>query len=331
MLKFRHFIVEAALVSKGSRLDYEHGKYIAPYLPGNKLHTGEPTHELNKDHFEAGGDKIFSKGEKVKLHGVKDINGVRHIDVENSEGKRSLIPANKLNKVGGRAGKDQERVEAEQIAKIHQHITEHLAKTGQTSTTVEFPDGTKAKVAGIKRVSAVDSKGRKVKADAYFHDEEGKPVHYMSLKANRFQQYSGVSDLADHPTIKDAVKKLGAAAATDRSKAHHYSLDPENSDAHRKIIHQAMYGLGHGGEFGLNNVHAIYRGDIGLLPNESGGMTLSASTFSSNKNNNKNSDYVPAKIVRRNAEDRNDMGIEKSRVGIYSADYRKNTVETKND
>ena len=330
MLKFRHFIVEmAALKSRGNRLEYEHGKYLAPYLPGGKLHTGNPTHELNTSHTAKGGEELFKKGENVSIHGVKDIDGVRHLEVKNAEGKTGVIPANKLNKVGGRASKDQERAEAEQIAKIHEHITNHLAKTGQTSTMVEFPDGTKAKVAGIARVNETDKNGRKVKADAYFHDENGKPVHYMSLKSNTFQQYSGVSDIAHHPTIKDAVKKLGSAAAKDTSKAHHYSLEPENSPEHKKIIHQAMYGTEHGGAFGNNNVHAIYRGNIGLSPNESGGLTLSASTFSSNKNNSEKSDYVPAKIVRRNASDRNDMGIKNSRVGIFSAHYRKNTVETK--
>lgn len=334
MLKFGQFIVEmAALVSKGKNLNYQFSKYIKPYLPSETpddktLHTGKPTHEINNDHYIERGKKLFSKGEKVILHGIKDMNGIRHIDVENAEGKRAFIPANKINKVGGRAGKDQERLEAEQIANIHQHITEHLARTGQSSTTVEFPDGTKAKVAGITRVNEKDKTGRKVKADAYFHDEKGNPVHYMSLKGHRFQQFGGVSEHAEKPTVQDAVKKFKAATSQDRSRRHQYTLDTENIPEHRELVHQAMYGSEHGKAHSVNNVHAIYIGNIGFKPSEDNrGLMLTASRTYSNKNNNATSDIAKAKILRRNARDRSDMGVSSSRIGIYPQDESPNAIE----
>ncbi len=330
MLRFKTFITEmGALVSRGSRIDYEHQKYIAPYLPSGSKHTGEPTHELNSSHRIKGGEEVFKKGDKVKLHGVKDVDGIRHIDVETAEGKRALIPANKLNKVGARAGSDPEAAENAQISAIHDHITKHLARTGQTSTTINLPDGTKIRAAGIKKVTTTEGK-YKPKADAYFHDEDGKPVHYMSLKSNTYQQYGGVSHLANHPTVKKAIEPLKSAAA-DNSKPHHYSLDPKNSADDRNLIHQSMYGKNFGKEHSVSNVHAIYRGNIALGSNEDNSMTMTASSFSSNKNNNENSDYVPAKILSRPDQNRSDLGIKQRRIIVAPQHLRPNSTEVKSN
>ena len=328
MLKFRHFIVEmAALKSRGNRLEYEHGKYLAPYLPGGKLHTGNPTHELNTSHTAKGGEELFKKGENVSIHGVKDIDGVRHLEVKNAEGKTGVIPANKLNKVGGRASKDQEAAENAQIAAIHEHITKHLAKTGQPSAEIHLPDGTKVRVAGIKKVTTTEG-GYKPKADAYFHDENGKPVHYMSLKSNTYQQYGGVSHLAKHPTVEKATEPLKAAAA-ENNKPHHYSLDPDKSAEDRDLIHKSMYGMNHGKEYGVSNVHAIYRGNIGFNSNEDNSLSMTSSSFSSNKNNSEKSDYVPAKILSRPAQDRNDLGTKQRRILVVPTSLRPNSTEVK--
>ena len=329
MLKFSQFIIEKALVAKGKRLKHEYDNYLKPYLPGGKKHTGEATHTINRDHFEKGGDKVFSMGDKVTIHGIRDINDVRHVEVSKDGGEKHFIPANKLNKVGGRSGRSQEEVEESQIADIHKHLTEHLARTGQTSTLVNFPDGTSARVAGIKQVTEKDASGRKVKADAYLHDENGKPIHYMSLKGHRFQQFGGVTEHSDKPSVQDAVKKFKAAAKEDSSRRHQYALNPDSNPEHRELVHQSMYGTNHGKEYGVNNVHAVYTGSIGLRPNENGGLDLylSASKFHSNKNNNKNSDYVQAKILRRNASDRSDMGVTGSRIGRGHQDESPNAID----
>lgn len=330
MLKFRQFITEmGALVAKGKRVDYEHQKYIEPFLPGNSKHTGNPTHELNSDHYIKGGDKIFSKGDKVILHGIKDIDGVRHVEVSSENGNKHLIPANKLNKVGARAGTNPEAAEDAQIAAIHEHITKHLAKTGQSSTTIHLPDGTKIKAAGIKKITSTEGK-YKPKADAYFHDEQGKPVHYMSLKSNTYQQYGGVSHLSDHPTVKKAAPLL-KAASENNSKAHHFSLNPTSSAQDRELIHKSMYGKEFGKEHGVSNVHAIYRGNISFSPNEDNSLNMKAFSFSSNKNNNETSDYVPAKILSRTDQNRNDLGIKQRRILVVPTSLRPNSLEVKHN
>ena len=77
---------------------------------------------------------------------------------------------------------------------------------------------------------------------------------------------------------------------------YHHTLDRDNPED-KKIIMRAMYGKEHGGEYGKNNVNAIYGGNtVTLKKGEDGIHTLHTDALHVNRNDD-TSDVTDAKVM----------------------------------
>jgi hypothetical protein len=263
---------------------------------------------LRKDHPHFG-----SAGSEVKLNkiGIKtDAKGkTRYHGIVG----RKSIPMSMFKKPPiGKAGKNnQTRLEDNQIKELHSSIRSEIKKNGGKPIRMRL-NGKIHNVSGIKKVPGTP------KADAYLHDEKGNPIHYMSLKGDKFQQWGGHKNITEHPVMKDAIAKLKAIKDSinpgekylPKASAYHVSLDSNNPD-HRDLLMKSMYGHEHGGEYGINNVHSIYSGNtIGIKKTKH----KSGNVFEFNPNalykntNDKNSDVTDSKILVTNRAGVNQLG-----------------------
>lgn len=326
MLKFTQFLKEANISASKSAGERHFRQYVEPWLPGNPRH-GE-SHKLGSA-SNIKGQKIPA-GTSVSITGHAGVvNGVHHVHVETEHGETATIPVTRLQKPAvGRAGKNPEQVEDYQINTIHQGITKHLEETGKKEVPLHLPDGTTVNVAGARKVTSSDFKhlGYKPKADVIFHDKDNNPVHYASLKGHSYQQYGGITHLADHPVIKKAVELFKKhKEGSNTSAPLHFNLDSNNPE-HREIMQKSLFGKDHGKEHSLTNVHAVYQGDISINKHKSGGLSLTASKSYSNKENSAKSDTGPdMKILARAASDRSDAGLKNARVMVAPRALRPNS------
>ena len=331
MLKFAHFLKEANLSGGSGDVGERHfNSYIAPWLSGgSKDKEQPPAYELGSSHRTR--DMSLPAGTKFVITGhAGKVNGTHHVNIKTEHGEETTIPVTRIKKPQvGRAGKSQEEVENYQINTVHEGITKHLEKTGQKEVNMKLPDGTIIKAAGARKVVPEDYKGLgyKPKADMIIYDSNNKPVHFVSLKGHSYQQFGGVSHLANHPVIKKAIDlfKKHRESSDNKTTAIHYDLDTSNPE-HREIQQKSLYGKDHGGEYGLSNVHAVYQGDISVSSHDDGSLVLNASKTYSNKKNSAESDTGPGmKILARPSSDRSDAGMKKTRIMVAPSGLRPNS------
>ena len=281
---------------------------------------------LKKDHPDFG-----AEGTEVKLSkiGVKtDAKG--KIRYHGMVGRKS-IPMSMFKKPPiGKAGRtDQLKLEDNQIKELHSSIKSEIKKNGGKPIRMRLHNKI-VTIAGIKKVPGTP------KADAYLHDEHGTPVHYMSLKGDKFQQWGGHKNITEHPVMQKAIAKLKAIKDSinpgekylPKASAYHVSLD-SNDPEHRDLLMKSMYGHEHGGEYGINNVHAIYSGNtIGIkkTKHKTGDVfEFDPNALYRNTNDHK-SDTVDSKILVTNRAGMNQLGTG-GRVMVIHKDSNANSKE----
>lgn len=316
MLKFSDYlgsnILNEAAMKSGIG-DKDTPRHINKYL--NQKLRDEHEYTVAKD-----GHPLFAKGSKVTVTGEarlprgQEKKGHYHVDVDNGEHVGS-VPLSYLQKPSiGRANKDQEKLENSQISHLHTSIQHAITSNKGKPITMHVGEGKTVRVAGIQKVTE-----GKPKADSYLHDENGTPVHWMSLKGRQFQQFGGTRGLEDHPVMKQALHDLAGAKDTfhgdsptlPSGHAYHFQLD-KNDPNHADLIHKEMYGIDHGKEHGINNVHAVYGGEtIGIKPHTSGRQghyEFNPEAVYSNMKNNHKSDVADAKVLVTPREGKNQHG-----------------------
>jgi hypothetical protein len=324
MLKFRSFLVEQldeATIDSGinAKDTQRHiDKYLNPELRSKREYT-----------IAKAGDHPFEAGSKVTVTGEprlprgREKAGHYHVDVDNGKFQGS-VPLNALEKPGGmgRTGKDPEKLERSQIGQLRNAIQAAIKANRGKPIRMHVGGGKHVEVNGIEKIE-----GEKPKADAYLHDAEGKPVHWMSLKGKQFQQFGGTTGLTNHPSMKRALEHLKNAKETFHPDSHgqytgnpvlptghayHVNLDHVNNLEDRDLIHKEMYGINHGKEHGKNNVHAVYGGDtisIKKTNHPDGNVyEFNPDAVYSNMHNNANSDAADAKVLVTPREEKNQHG-----------------------
>jgi hypothetical protein len=309
MLKFNDYLTEAVSFydnlqsTKPEETERHRKKYYDDSSPDSIFHKIDGRYILDRDRTDL--HKKYGKGEEVKLTSVQklpDSSGVIRYHGITEHGH--AVPMSHFRKPAiGRAGKNQQSLEQEQINYLHKTIKSEMKKNGGKPIRIRTPDGQIHKVAGIKQVE-----GGWPKADAYLHDENGEPVHWMSLKGDKFQQWGGYKGLDNHPVMKNAIEQFrklkNKLSPKERylpaRSAYHVSLD-ENDPSHRDLLHKSMYGMEHGGEYGPNNVHAIYSGNtVGLKQHPKGKFfELDPNALYVNRND-ETSDTAKSKILITN-------------------------------
>jgi len=333
MFKFGEYLTEknstrAGISASGKQMERHHNKYIRDYLPDADPATskhGPDTHEFNSDHVDPETGFKFPVGTRVHLINSEIKNGKNHVTVSDSSGNKTTILASKLARF--EHSRNPEQVENDQIAQIQNAIDQHKKATGKNSVRIRFGDGNYIDTSGFKKVvkddwkkMGYDGKGAP-KADAYFHNEKDEPIHFVSLKGTSHQQWGGVEHLANHPSVQKGVSEIKSKLEQERannpkfnSAIRHY-LDPDNKED-RDLIHRSMYGMKHGGEYGLSNVHRIIGGNISIIPNEKNGELNLNSTSSYTNTNDENSHYHPDNsIIFRTASGKNSFGTG-GRIGV---------------
>jgi len=323
MMRFGIFLSEEA--GKGILADSigtKNGdRHFTKYLSQDAFDKHGGTFEFRRDVPELG----YKKGDKIQSSGVTQKNGRYHLTHTDTSGKNVSIPASNFYKpaIGGRVGKDQEKAEAAQVDDIQKSI--NAARGDSPYVRVHTGNGKFINVAGIRRVDkafaqATGYKGQKPKADAYFVDHNGHPVHHISLKdAQGFQQLGGTQDQmqldgSHHPVVQDFIntaREYGNKAGflgkelPEKGLQYHMDLDQNNPD-HRNVIHRAMYGKGFGGDYGINNVNSIVQGGLDFVPSQTqdperrkhkGIPTVDMNGHIYNNNNDDTSDRVDSKIL----------------------------------
>jgi len=329
MLKFRSFLVgqldERAI--KSGIGDKNTKRHIDQYLTPDRRE--EHGYEVNTDKHP-----VFAKGSRIRLNGAPRVGNPKknedpkhyYVDAQDSANpaKQGSIKISHLEKPSGtgRTGKDPEKLERSQIGHLRNAIQAAIKENHGKPIRMHVGGGNHVEVSGIEKIE-----GEKPKADAYLHDAEGKPVHWMSLKGKQFQQFGGTTGLTNHPSMKRALEHLKNAKETFHPDSHgkytgnpvlptghayHVNLDHANNLEDRDLIHKEMYGINHGKEHGKNNVHAVYGGDtIGIKKtNHPDGNVyeFNPDAVYSNMHNNADSDVADAKVLVTPREEKNQHG-----------------------
>jgi len=334
MFSFSHYLIERGpIASRGTLASkvnsksgtYHHKVYYGPEAMEKHGHDWT----LSADHKQSG----LRAGDVVRLSGVKNINGDWHGIHHDDAGNEHHIPMSKFYKPsGGRVGKDQEAAEADQMKNIQDAIDR--AKGGAPYMRLHVGGGKFVNVAGAQRVTKeianqFGHRGAKPKADMFLHDEHGNPVSWHSLKAaGGFQQLGGLQDHEvngkDHPVLDKIAgmfrkhKSNQGYDTVPEGLIYHHDLE-DNDPVHRKIVHRAMYGKDHGGEYGVNNVNSVVQGSMHFMPaaisdpegrNHEGipTMDLHPLTHQHVNTNDNNSEIIPSKVVVRRDRDTDQKG-----------------------
>jgi hypothetical protein len=115
--------------------------------------------------------------------------------------------------------------------------------------------------------------------------------------------------LHDLAGVKDTFHGDGPTLPS--GHAYHFQLDKSDPN-HADLIHKEMYGIDHGKEHGINNVHAVYGGEtIGIKPHDNGRQghyVFNPEAVYSNMKNNHKSDVADAKVLVTPREGKNQHG-----------------------
>mgnify|MGYP003322011288 CR=1 FL=1 len=316
MLRFAEYLEEAKTIydsldsSKPEETERHKRQYYDDSNPEGHFQKSDGYYVLNRDRTDL--HPNYSTGKQVKLTSIQkmhDKNGVLRYHGITEHG--NAIPMSHFKKPSiNRAGKNQQKLEQEQIGYLQQVINDKMAANGHVPIRVRTPNGEVHEITGIKQVQ-----GGWPKADAYLHDKYGNPVHWMSLKGDKFQQWGGYKDLENSPLMQSYIKELQdhkekvapGEKYLPKGAAYHIKLDSEDPEQ-KKLIHRSMFGPGHGGEYGPHNVHAIYSGNtIGLKKGDDGVFELDPTALYVNRNDD-TSDISDAKILVTHRAGMNQQG-----------------------
>lgn len=303
MINFNTFLIEATIKdlmggAKESETERHRLQYFDDSHPEGTFNKISGRYVLARDRSDLHPD--FKKDSELKLDRIallKDAAGkMRYHGIVGNQ----AIPMSHFHKpkLLMKRTSDTLKTETAQINSIKSQIDKAMQENGGNPVRIKTADGKVHEVAGIKAV------GGKKKADAFLHDAQGNPVHYMSLKGDTYQQWGGYTDVFDHQKMKNVIsqfQELKSKLSPDEGtlpagSIYHYSLD-KNDPEDRKIIMRAMYGKDHGGEHGENNVNAIYGGNtVELRKGDDGIHTLHTNALHVNRNDD-TSDVTDAKIM----------------------------------
>jgi len=327
MLKFAEYLTEknlgvepnrGTLKAGGAGGEEHYAKYYSPEMRVKNNHQ----YTLANNHPASG----LKAGDNVTLDDVQKIDGRYH----GIFGNHKIRMDDLYKPLGGRVGKGQQKLEERQIDEIQNSIQDRVKANGGKPIRIRTGDGNIHEVAGIKKVEGFP------KADAYLHDKNGDPVHWMSLKGPTFQQFAGTKGMLEHETMRDALSSLRRVRQNVHqdqplppSAAYHYDLNPDDPE-HRKIIYQSMYGVDHGGAYGENNVNGIYSGEtIGIKKSDHPDkdvFELDPEAVYNNKND-KTSDIADSKILVTHRKGLNQQGTG-GRVMVVPKTFIPHSVST---
>lgn len=326
MLLFSEFLIEAKSTINdlvGGKRDSETERHRTQYYddshPDGSFNKISGRYVLDRNRTDIHPD--FKKDFEIKLDRIEqrqDSSGVTRYHGIIGDKAIPMSHFKKPKLLMKRRG-DTLRVEDEQVSSIGSQIQKAMEENGGKPIKIKTADGQVHNVAGIKSV-----KGNK-KADAFLHDENGNPVHYMSLKGDTYQQWGGYTDIFDHPKTKKIISKfqeLKNKLSPDSEylpsgSIFHHTLDKDDPEE-KKLIMRAMYGKKHGSEYGEENVHAIYGGNtVELRKNDDGIFNLHTNAIHVNTNDDR-SDVTDAKIMLHKSSGHNQLGTG-GRVTIQNA------------
>ena len=114
--------------------------------------------------------------------------------------------------------------------------------------------------------------------------------------------------------IEDLKKKHPKGLSKGQSFVRTFS---SKSKADRDLHKSVMFGSDHAqGEYGVNNVHSIAHGKVGIAPiGKSKSFQLTSDKFINNDETFKHKDH-PIEFTARYADARKDHGIQNARIGI---------------
>lgn len=323
MLTFKHFLIERQKISTKSKVEKTRNhiqKYVEPYVGSE-----EETHELAK------GVGHLPAGEKVKIHSVhSDLKtGNSIVTVSGKDGKQIDTTTSSLYKP---VHTDSTKKEKGQLDSLNDQISK--IKGDRSSIKVMVGD----RVVNVS--SAKNVKGTP-KADFALHDENGNAVHYISHKdgstVKHFQQLGGIShhSFSKHPFVSDFVNKVKKRFVGGVPKGHgtvgSKVLD-QNNEEERQVGLRATFGHDHGKEYGINNVHSLMQGNLKLEKHKHpvhGDIHRLVASGKEIHNENSSKQTLPfnSRIYAMHRGDRNDQGLQKTRIYIAPEGSRKVTHE----
>ena len=230
----------------------------------------------------------------------------------------ALIKLTQLEKtadLGGEASGRRLDKETAALGSLQQQIAELKGNKPYINIDV---GGTVVKAAGVVNVDGTP------KSDFNLVDENDRPVAFISHKdgspasPKKFGQWAGVSAFAEHPEVKNFVRKFLKQYPNGMpSGATALSYPIKDFDLQMK----AVYGKDFGGDFGLNNVNCVIQGPPRLEKISNNKYKLSALLVLVNGDELPDG-YQPI-FIARYFGGRNDLGIPNTRIVMYPKFGRK--------
>lgn len=152
------------------------------------------------------------------------------------------------------------------------------------------------------------SPSAKAKSDVILLTQNAGSV-YISLKANSFQQWSGLSDFKDNALVKNFVESV--------------NLQKQKTGWSRKVadpllVNKFVYGKNYGGSFGEDNVNHVIIGNPGRISYRlvSGKALLTATQIYTNGETVANNIYPHFSTI--NSSDRSDFSVSNVRFYVWN-------------
>lgn len=184
-------------------------------------------------------------------------------------------------------------------------------------------DHVKIKVNGkIHHITHAEKVPGTPKADFMLHDKSGNHV-YLSHKAGSsvkdFQQFGGTTSEGSHPAVQKVVKHIKKHYGGEGSKMPGTvatKLDRTNPE-HEALLHRAAFGSEHGSpKHGINNVHAIVQGKLGLKSADGHHEITATHTYSNKGGKGKLPSHVGGMVSARYMGGRKNHGLNNVRTGV---------------
>jgi len=172
------------------------------------------------------------------------------------------------------------------------------------------------------------------KADFSFDDSKGERVIFVSHKAGKspkdFQQYGGVTALADDPEVQDFVK------AVKENLQDPNQMEPGRGFRRKvkspELIRKTVYGLDFQPKenYGINNVQGLLQGPLKFTKigkEDTGEPIYELSSNHTILNPNLPEGEYEAYFYVTMRRNRNQFGIKDARFGIYTEAFKRNSLE----
>lgn len=314
-------ISEASLGTSGAKTNEYADKYVKPHIGSDK-----PTHPMHQDSGH------LKKGDSVSIvsHGVE--NGKHHLTVKGADGKHVKVPMGHVAKPSGGARTNVMGAEDTAISDMHSHIQAAKGSADHVKVNV---NGKIHHITGAEKVKGTP------KADFRLTDKHGDHV-YISHKDGKdvtdYQQFGGALEhkhTAAFKALDHHIKHDNAGDMKNSKGTSAVRLDRSNKEDNQ-ILHKAAFGADHGKEHGINNVHAILQGKVGLKKNADGTHSMDAHHVISNTGGKGElPKHIGGFLSARVANGRSDGGHKNTRLGVIPTnietgkDGRKITTEIK--